>query len=195
MLSTAGHGKAVKEGPKVDKLQVPLFPWSDHVLRELNTKILDAVASVRTLEGGALPSPAADKTHQMFASEASVLQIPNTLEGGAAPLPVLDATGNPIDFYVDVQQIEDACKAISKAYTSNDEELFSYIKILESKVIALMNRHPSTRKVQYVHHYDAPYDDYGRPRRNRAGPRGRGGRGGAYRGGSPDMGETYPKND
>eukprot|EP00796_Vickermania_ingenoplastis_P011020 gene11020-biopygen8005 len=55
MLCTAGHGKAVKEGHKVDRLQVPLFPWSDHVLRELNTKMLDAVASVGSLEGGEYP--------------------------------------------------------------------------------------------------------------------------------------------
>eukprot|EP00796_Vickermania_ingenoplastis_P000930 gene930-biopygen770 len=89
MLCTAGHGKAVKEGHKVDRLQVPMFPWSDHVLRELNTKMLDAVASVGSLEGGEYPLTEAERLKKMFAREESVLRIgaPGSLEGGADPLP------------------------------------------------------------------------------------------------------------
>eukprot|EP00796_Vickermania_ingenoplastis_P006396 gene6396-biopygen4067 len=195
MLCTAGHRKAVKEGHKVDRLQVPMFPWSDHVLRELNTKMLDAVASVGSLEGGEYPLTEAERLKKMFAREESVLRIgaPGGLEGGADPLPVRDANGQPVNFYVDVQEIENACNAICEAYKKNDDRLYSYIQKLEAKVDDLKKR-PAQQKVQHIHHYEAPYDEYGEPRRGRGGQRWRGGRGGTYRGGSSNMDEEYPKN-
>lgn len=44
MLTTGGPGLAIEEGQKeVEKLTVPLFPWTEHPLRELNAKILSHV--------------------------------------------------------------------------------------------------------------------------------------------------------
>eukprot|EP00796_Vickermania_ingenoplastis_P008507 gene8507-biopygen5843 len=172
-----------------------MFPWSDHVLRELNTKMLDAVASVGSLEGGEYPLTEAERLKKMFAREESVLRIgaPGSLEGGADPLPVRDANGQPVNFYVDVQEIENACNAICEAYKKNDDRLYSYIQKLEAKVDDLKKRRPAQQKVQHIHHYEAPYDEYGQPRRGRGGQRWRGGRGGTYRGGSSNMDEEYPK--
>eukprot|EP00796_Vickermania_ingenoplastis_P007328 gene7328-biopygen4914 len=132
----------------------------------------------------------------MFAREESVLRIgaPGSLEGGADPLPVRDANGQPVNFYVDVQEIENACNAICEAYKKNDDRLYSYIQKLEAKVDDLKMRRPAQQKVQHIHHYEAPYDEYGQPRRGRGGQRWRGGRGGTYRGGSSNMDEEYPKN-
>eukprot|EP00796_Vickermania_ingenoplastis_P012485 gene12485-biopygen9044 len=154
-----------------------MFPWSDHVLRELNTKMLDAVSETEAqMEGGDFPYPSNEKLRSMFAPEGSVLRGVAVLEGGGGPLPVRDANGQPVNYYVDVQEIENACNAISHAYKSNDDRLYEHIQKLDAKVEELKRRRPGVQKVQHVHHYEAPFDEYGQPRRGRTTTRGRGGR-------------------
>eukprot|EP00796_Vickermania_ingenoplastis_P007166 gene7166-biopygen4397 len=55
-------------GPKVEHLPVPLFPWQDAKLKELNAKILDLAD---TCEGGSLAED--DELRKLFAPEDKVL--------------------------------------------------------------------------------------------------------------------------
>eukprot|EP00796_Vickermania_ingenoplastis_P000921 gene920-biopygen761 len=80
ILSTAPAGTDITNGPKVQHLTVPLFPWTDHVLREQNAKILD---SVDEIAGGSAPKGKKEQGG-FFVKDEDVL--PGCTGGGWKPV-------------------------------------------------------------------------------------------------------------
>jgi len=104
VLNTAPKGTDIKEGRKIEHLQVPLFPWGDHKLRELNAKILDMADS---MEGA---GPADGRLAQFFIRDDDFLR--GSVFSGAGQKPVIDSQGRPTDFFIDVTDIENACNSL-----------------------------------------------------------------------------------
>lgn len=97
MLRTAGQGQDVRHGHKVSKLTVRMFPRSNHVVGELNTKIRRGASQPLTRRG-CIPSN--DTTRNRFASEGPVLRGVASCEVRADPLFVRQ----PLNYCVNVQE-------------------------------------------------------------------------------------------
>lgn len=173
VLETAPTGTAVAKGRKVEKLTVPLFPWTDTRLRELNAKIMDAIDSI---EGGS----GEDTLRKMFISDEEVLR--GSLYHGGGVKPVLDQQGNPTPYFIDTTDIEQACNNLSDAYQKGDKDLSVKITELNAALEKIKKTRSRRRHEVVYHHYGG--------RRNR-GYRGRG-----YRGGeAEEIDHNEPKNE
>lgn len=183
MLSTAGMGTAIDEGRKVKKMTVPLFPFSEHPLRELNAEILEAVDE--GMEGG---EPDDKQKLVRFLKDEDVLGV--TKYYGGSNKQVLDANGQPTNLFVVMDDVEQACFQIVQAYQNGDRNLLSLIEALQ-KTVSSIKRGMNTRRQEVVVHH---VHDTDRRWRGASRGRGRGGRGRGYRGGEVEE-MSFSKNE
>eukprot|EP00796_Vickermania_ingenoplastis_P001992 gene1992-biopygen1628 len=114
-------------GPKVEKLEAPLFPETDPLLRELNAKILSEVDVKR---GG---GPASSILEEMFAPEGDTLY-----KGGDGNwLSAYNPDGSLAPIMVDAQAVYDACAYLDNNCKSATSDLWSAIRAIREQVAAI----------------------------------------------------------
>eukprot|EP00796_Vickermania_ingenoplastis_P010629 gene10628-biopygen7590 len=133
VLETAPVGTALVMGPKVEHLPVPLFPWQDAKLKELNAKILDLAD---TCEGGSLAED--DELRKLFAPEDKVL--PGSLLSGGGIKHVLDPQGNQTGYVIDTTDIEEAFNGLKEALQCGDVNLLARFQEMERSFSEALER-------------------------------------------------------
>lgn len=188
VLTTAPVGTDLVLGEKVEHLSVPLFPWGDVRLQELNAKILDLVDAC---EGGSLTEDT--QLRKMFTTDDQVLR--GSLLSGGGVKPVLDPQGQPTGYVIDTQDIEDAFAGVKQVLQTGGENINGRIMELEQRfgeaLQKLRNQRANRRHEVVLHHY--PQNVY----YSRGRGAGRGGRGYGrrnFRGGAADDDEEGSKN-
>jgi len=177
VLAVAPAGAEIHYGPKVAHLQVPLFPWDDARLRELNIQILDGI-SIDPVSGGGVVTPS---DRQLFIPDAEVLR--ECTLSGAGTKPVLDTNGQATDYCIDVTDIEAACNELF-ASLQQKVDLMVYkkqIDALENSIFQLRNgRRWYTQRRDHQPSFRGHWRSGGYSR--------------GYRGGEADPQTTKPKN-